>query len=228
MTDEPKVHAATMAELGVLTASLLHELRQPLFTIKALAQMVQVKGRDADRLSQLLSQVGHMEQLIGYYGEFSRKNDPVVPFDLNEPTREALAMLAHRGRSLGVVVDEQLLEGGVLVKGHRGAALQVAVNLLQNAYDALEEVQGRRLVVRTKKVDGMARLEVEDSGPGIAEELVATIFEPFVTTTGPERGTGLGMYISRQLVERTHGELRLFSKLGKGTRVEVDLPFSQP
>ena len=73
----------------------------------------------------------------------------------------------------------------------------------------------------------MARLEVEDTGPGIAEDMVASIFEPFVTTKGPDRGTGLGMYISRQLVERTQGELRLFSKVGKGTRVEVDLPCSQ-
>ena len=95
--DNPQdlLHLARMAELGMLTASLLHELRQPLFAIKGLAQLTrtQVEGAPAERLKELLEHLRHVEELVGYYGDFGVREEPELLFDLNECVRQAVAMM---------------------------------------------------------------------------------------------------------------------------------------
>ena len=100
----------------------------------------------------------------------------------------------------------------------------MAVNLVRNALDAVEDVDDRQVVVRTRIVRDAAVLDVEDAGPGMAPDVVAHAFEPFVTSKPPGRGTGLGLYITQVLVERSGGEVHLETPVAGGTHVRVRLP----
>lgn len=219
-------HLGQMAEFGVLSASLLHELRQPLFAVKAIAQLARRREKllDEEGINQLLVHVVQIEELLDHYAGFGRLDEPDSLFDLNLPIRRAVDMLAHRGRQIGATVDARLAEQTLLVRGRPGAARQVAVNLLQNALDAVEGCDSRDVLVQSELAGGNARLVVRDNGPGVPQEMRARLFTPFMTTKAPGRGTGLGLYIARKLCEEAGGALRIDFPDGGGTRVEVEIP----
>lgn len=223
--DDAWLQAANLAELGVLTASLLHELRQPLFAIKASAQLLRADvGTRNARIDQILRQVVHIEELLRYYGGFTQPDAIEGLYDLNDPVRSAVDMLSHRGRKVGAQTIVELAPGALLVRGREVAARQVTINLLQNAYDAVEGRPTMQVVVRTRTDGDRVILEVEDTGPGVPEALCERMWEPFVTTKPPGRGTGLGLYITRRLVGEARGEVRCDSGPTGGARFSVELP----
>ena len=219
-------HLGQMAEFGVLSASLLHELRQPLFAVKAIAQLARRRegALDDKGIQQLLVHVVQIEELLDHYAGYGQLDEPDSLFDLNLSVRRAIDMLAHRGRQIGADVEVRLTDASLLVMGRPGAARQVAVNLLQNALDAVEGGERRHVLVESLWSDGRARLVVQDSGPGVPLELRERLFTPFVTTKAPGRGTGLGLYIARKLCEEANGTLTIAFPDTGGTRVEVELP----
>lgn len=218
---------ARLAELGVLSASLLHEMRQPLFAIKGMAQLAQYREGTLDRdgLQELLVHVRHIEDLLDHYAGFGRLEEPSAVFDLGDVVRQAAAMLAHRGRQLGAELKLFTSDRPHRVRGRPMAARQVAVNLLQNAMDAVELVsESRRIHVQLSHEGAHVRLIVRDTGPGIPEELRSRMFEPFVTTKPVGRGTGLGLFIARSLVTEAGGQLELKFPEEGGTIAQVCLP----
>jgi len=213
-----------MAELGLLTASLTHELRQPLFAIRALAQLAAAEAGEtpSKHLTDLLAQTQHMERLLDGVGRFARdQDDGAGPVDLRAPVRSAVDLLRHNARRAGV--ELALEDYGALpaVHGDPTGLLQVAVNLIQNAVDASES--GHVVRVRMRSVRPSVLLEVLDQGPGIPVELHERIFEPFFTTKRPGKGTGLGLHIARQLVQASGGELMLVASR-RGAHIQVRLP----
>lgn len=210
----------------MLAASLLHELRQPMFAIKAHAQLGASEAVDdprvADRLKRILEQAGHVEELLRYYGALFRAEpaDAMSVVDVNEPARAAVELLGHRARKVGAGLRLEVASAPCRVRGRELALRQILVNLLQNALDAVEEVESRAVTVRTARTSDRVRLEVEDSGAGVADAVRARVFEPFVTTKPPGQGTGLGLYIARRLVEEMGGTLRLEGR----SRFVVELP----
>lgn len=217
--DPGPAEARRLAELGLLTAGLIHELRQPLFGIKALAQLLELHpDRLAAYLPQLLGQVEAMEQLLRGYGDFSRRPGPPETFDVEASIRSAQVILEHRARHAGVrlLVDA---EPGALVRGSMLAIQQVVVNLGENALDAVRGREGATVRLHLRRDDAVV-LRIEDDGPGIPEPIRAHLFQPFHTTK--PSGTGLGLSISRDLVAGCGGSLVLLE--GPGTVWEVRLP----
>ena len=231
MTEGLRQSTAALAELGILTSSLLHELRQPVFAIKATAQLATARSHDEaeiSRMQRILEQLQQIERLIDYYGSVGRVDEPERLYDLNEPVRNALEMLAHRRRNLGAEVETLLAPEALLVRGRSGAIKQVALNLLQNAYDAVEEVDKRQIRVQTSRRGERLRLEVVDSGPGVAEHVRERILEPFFTTKPLGRGTGLGLYIANRIVRANDGWLVVDRTEAGHTRVVIELPPARP
>jgi two-component system C4-dicarboxylate transport sensor histidine kinase DctB len=218
--------AASMAELGVLSASLLHELRQPLFAIKAHAQLGRVDrgAGGGERYDRILEQVKHIEDLIRYYGSFGRTDEPETVYDLNSVIRAAADMLSHRARKAGVTVELVLHPAALPIRGRELAARQVSINLVQNAMDAVEGRNVRRVTVRTDLHGDRVRMQVTDTGPGVPAHLRDKMFDAFVTTKPPDRGTGLGLYIAKKMVTEARGVLRVGDAPGGGACFEVDLP----
>ncbi|TNE89100.1 MAG: HAMP domain-containing histidine kinase [Deltaproteobacteria bacterium] len=221
--EEQLDETARLAELGLLTASLMHELRQPVFAIKALAQILRSEGADP-RLAALLEHVDHVEDLIAHYGGFGASLAEAT-FDLRVPVREAVDMMGHRARALHAELRHEPADAPLRVNGRSSAALQVVVNLLHNALDAVEEGDAGRIVVVRSFVDGdNAVIEVEDTGPGLPLEVRQKLGRPFVTTKPPGRGTGLGLYIAQKLVREHGGDLSFPTPERGGTLVRVALP----
>lgn len=229
---DPKVWAqvARLAELGVMTSSLLHELRQPLFAIKALAELSAVDGPPevGTRMRALLEQVQHVESLVGHYGGLGRVDEVTALFDLRQPLERAAAMFGHRARQLGVDLITDLGSDALWVRGRESGVRQMAINLLQNALDACEARPERRVVLQAAQVGDRVWFEVRDTGGGVPEALRAQLFEPFVTSKPAGRGTGLGLHITRMLAESAGGSVDIASETGVGTRVRVQLPRAEP
>lgn len=216
----PSLEARRLSELGLHAAGLVHELRQPLFAIKAMTQMALANpGREAETLARLLEQVATMETLLGGYHDFSRSpsGGPQL-FDVWASVRSAHVILGHRANAAAVRL---VIEEGppMPVRGSMLGTQQAIVNLGQNAIDAVRGRTEPRVTIRCERLPGRVRVVVEDNGPGVPPEIRANLFQPFRTTK--EGGTGLGLSISRDLIVACGGTLRLCD--GPDTRWEIEL-----
>jgi two-component system C4-dicarboxylate transport sensor histidine kinase DctB len=219
-----RVSTSRLAELGVLAATLIHELRQPVFAIKGLAQLTRSEAGEGSqaRLDQLLAQVEHLEALLDLYGTLGGRPPTMELFDANEQVQKAVEMLAHRRAKAEVDLTVHLANAPLLVQGQRIAVRQVALNLLQNAFDAVAGQDQRDVVVSTAREGGRAILEIRDNGPGVPEDIRDHLFDPFVTTK--PRGSGLGLYIAWRLANEAGGELAVESADGGRTVARVSIP----
>lgn len=207
----------------MLSASLVHELRQPLFAARAMAQLAQAAVRPdqvAGHLDGVLAQLATLDLLLRAYSELSRS--PVTAperFDAWRAIDSALVVVGGAARAAGVPV-RLLGERSVFVTAPALAVQQILVNLLQNAVEALATTERAEVTVTT--FAGPPRVRVSDNGPGVPAAIRERLFEPFRTTKAT--GTGLGLVLSRDLARGFGGDLVLLASTGEGTCWELSLP----
>lgn len=217
--DDPQwIHMLKLAELGVTSSSLLHELRQPLFALKGYLQLLVSEGRGEHpsdpRLERCLRLVNDMEQMASSFLDFSRVTESrMLPLDVRAPVEAALGLLSGRFRRAKVELRLDLPSDLPVVQGNPLTLQQVLVNMLGNAIDALCERDEQPLrciwvVARRYEEEGV-RLLVADNGTGIDPVLAEQIFNYFFTTKPEGKGTGLGLAISASIVAAHGGVLRL-------------------
>jgi signal transduction histidine kinase len=146
------------------------------------------------------------------------------PVDVARGLRTTLRLMGHTLMATGIQVHPNLAEGLPLIRGDIRALNQVFLNLLKNATESFEDGAGA-IWVTARAEEGCVLVEIRDDGPGIAPEVRDRLFEPFVTTKAG-RGSGLGLSISRRIVEEHGGRLELESVRGSGTRVSMRFPVS--
>ena len=208
-----------MARMGAMVA---HEIRSPLWVIRAAVELVRARsgrslaGEDREALADVLGEVERLRGLAQDFLDLSRE-PPISPVrvDLAEVAGEAARALAAGHPSTAVTVGLPPLP----VDADPARLRQVFGNLLLNAAQA----GARRVEVRGGPVDGVACVEVRDDGPGVGPSVRARLFEPFAT--GRPEGTGLGLAVSRRIVERHGGALRLLDGPG-GASFEIRLPLA--
>lgn len=238
-----------MAELGLMTASLMHEMRQPLWAIKANMQLMMVQS-DAEARERHCQQMTHgieaIERLIGLVVDFARapatgQAGDMEEIDLNAPLQGALNMLEYKMAPSRLVLHSALTPGLPTIRGSYQGLLQVFLNLMHNSLDALEGVQERHLwVISRLSAGGEVEVLIGDSGEGIPAGVAEQVFEYFFTTKPRGKGTGLGLAISLEIV-RSHGgvlelvrpEERPHTPLNGGgpepvTLFRLSLPAAQP
>jgi two-component system C4-dicarboxylate transport sensor histidine kinase DctB len=193
-----------LAELGQRAAELVHQLRQPLFAIRGFVQLAEGDpGAAAAHLQAARAQLDVLEALVNGWAELTRPAGATdLLFDVRAPLEGALVVLRHRAAALGVRLDVTA-GAGRLVRGSPTALQQAIVNLGQNALDAQRGRDGAWVALLVDEAD----IVVEDNGPGLAPDVEARLFTPFVTTR-PD-GTGLGLPVARAMVVRCGGELLL-------------------
>lgn len=219
------------AMAGELASALTHELRQPLTALvsylksaEILAESGEASGqrfRDtiAKASAEALRATDVVRRLREFYGAGTSRVEICKSAVLFDELHRAVADRVHQ---LGI---QWTLESGSQEIHADLAHLRIVMrNLIANALDALESVPAghRFLRLRLRRVDGIQRIEVEDTGPGVSPEVAADLFNPFVTTKSD--GMGLGLAISRTLMRGQGGELRLESVTGGGCRFVVVLP----
>jgi C4-dicarboxylate-specific signal transduction histidine kinase len=220
--------------LGTLTASIAHELNQPLSGIVTNASTCMrmlaadppnVDGaretarrtiRDGNRASEVIT------RLRALFGKKETTNESV---DLNDATREVLALSSselHRNR---VILQQELADGLPTVTGDRVQLQQVILNLLRNASDSMSGVDDRprQLLIRTEgDEDDHVRLTVKDAGVGFAPQAADRLFESFYTTKND--GMGIGLSVSRSIIESHHGRLWATLNNGPGAEFSFSIP----
>lgn len=218
--------AEQLAAAGQLAAGVAHEIRNPLTGMKLLVEAALRPSRPRaltpEDLQVIHGEITRLEGIVQHFLDFARP--PALARsvgDLREVVRAALDLVRARARQQGVRLEADLPPAEVPVDADAGQLRAVVVNLLLNGLDAMPG--GGRLAVRLMGGEA-ARLEVEDTGPGIAPEMAGRLFQPFASTK--PTGTGLGLSLSRRVVEEHGGHLRGGQSLNGGACFSVELPLA--
>jgi signal transduction histidine kinase len=224
------IQSSKMTALGELSASLVHEISQPLTVIRGLTHgMLRAMNESSewhDKVRLIGEAAARMERIVKHLRTFSRSEAPVFsPVDINSVVKDAFLILNDHllSHSIETILDLAPLPPAL---GNPNRLEQVVINLVTNARDAMP--QGGVITVSTKEEarDGnpFIRLMVKDSGYGIPEEIIGRVFDPFFTTKETGKGTGLGLSISLGIVREHRGEMRVESTKGFGSSFHVLIP----
>ncbi|MGB8142184.1 MAG: MASE4 domain-containing protein, partial [Pseudolabrys sp.] len=223
-----------LTTVAAAVAAIAHEIRQPLTAISAnssAARRFLARGpADIERVGGILDNIGKAslranEIVEGVGALFRRANPERQSIDVNDLVIEALQVIAKELADCSITVDTQLTSELPRIMGDKGQLQEVIVNLVQNSIDAMRTVSAkpRMLHVRTEPHgrDAIA-ISVEDTGPGIEQKTLSSVFDAFVTTK--TKGMGLGLAISQAIVERHDGRITAMSGVKSGARFEIILP----
>jgi signal transduction histidine kinase len=226
--------AAKLATLGELSASLAHELNNPLFTVglQIEAMQAQLAAGDSQRaaLQVIDGEVKRMARLVANLLQFSRRSSrQISTLDVRDELTNTLELMAFHLRHRHIQAATEF-GPAPLIQADREQLRQVFLNLFTNAADAMP--QGGTLTVRTwagtsgteATTPRLAWIEISDTGEGIRPEVLGRVWEPFYTTKAEGKGTGLGLGICRRIVEEHGGTIELESRPGQGTRARLKLP----
>ena len=231
---EEYVHIARVAAMGELTASLAHELKQPLAAIRSNAQAAQrflaKEKPDFDELREILLDIikdnRRADDVIGRLRTLMRKSElQITELNINDVIREIIPLInsyeVMRNVSLAFELDEKILP----IAGDRVQLQQVILNLVLNASEALMNMgkDFRKIVLRTIQKDPQyVTVAIKDSGPGIDERILERLFEPFYTTK--QEGLGMGLSISRSIIDVLGGNLWAENNPDRGATFYFTIP----
>ena len=222
-------HAERLAEIGRLASAVAHEIRNPLGVIAAQSKLLERQGAKPETVAALRGQIDRARHFLDDLLRYSKPR----PLEMSEvEVLPALSLVATNVRQiLGDAAPpiEVTLEGAgaLFVEVDRGAFNDVATVLAHNAAIALDGREGPRVRVTAARAPGAVEVRVEDDGPGVPVEIVATLFQPFVTGRGRDAkhpGTGLGLAIAARWVERHGGTIRYERRAEGGARFVVRWP----
>jgi signal transduction histidine kinase len=224
-----------LAALGKITGTIAHELGTPLNSVLGYAQLLAQDNlpEGARRRTKIIeTQIQRMVDIINNHlartrGQ-ARTQHPVNVNELVVGTIESLRPVFQQHR---VHINTALADSLPLVRGDEVSLQRVLINLLDNAVDAMED--GGRVTVTTRwdiprgaKQEGVI-IEITDTGVGISPELLPKIFEFFVTTKAPGKGTGLGLPVCQEIIKGHGGTIEISSQVGNGTCVRIFLPIHE-
>ncbi len=228
-TLERRLHRAEyQASIGKLARGIAHELNSPLDGVLRYAHLALEHLTDDSPVREYLVHVkeglDRMVRSVRAFLEFSRQvTTPVNRVtNLNQLIDDALLLVQHRAKFQQVHVVKQfddtlppILDGGLQ---------HAIVNLIKNAFDAMP--RGGTLTIATRHDDAHVEVDIEDTGAGIPEEIRSRIFEPFFSTKPIHQGSGLGLIIAKEVVERSGGTVDFTSQVGVGTTFRIRVPIA--
>ncbi|WP_457660455.1 oxygen sensor histidine kinase FixL [Sinorhizobium medicae] len=224
---------ARLNEMGEMASTLAHELNQPLSAIANYSHGCTRLLRDMDdavatRMREALEEVASQSlragQIIKHLREFVTNGETEkAPEDIRKLVGESAALALVGSREQGVRTVFEYLPDAEMVMVDRIQVQQVLINLMRNAIEAMRHVDRRELTIRTMPADpGEIAVVVEDSGGGIPEEVAGQLFKPFVTTKAS--GMGIGLSISKRIVEAHGGEMTVSKNAAGGATFRFTLP----
>ena len=226
------VAAQRSAAWGEVARRLAHEIKNSLTLIQLSAERLQVKladklsGSDAEMFNRstqtIINQVQAMKRMVNEFSDYARMPAPELGrLDLNALIGEVLGLYETSHARIDVELDPDL----PAVWGDASQLRQIIHNLLRNAEDAQEGLDEQQIGVSTRSIDGVAELLVTDCGPGFPPEIIARVFEPYVTTKA--RGTGLGLAIVKKIVDEHQGRIKIVNRQSVGAEVSIRLPLAE-
>jgi len=225
------LHADRLATIGMLAAGVAHELNEPLGNILGFAQLAkkadEVPGAVKQDIDKIETASLHAREVIQKLLVFARQTPPKkTQVDLNQIVEDGLYFFEARCAKAGVELVRKLSSELPEITADPAQLNQLIVNLVVNALQAMEE-KGK-ITIETQAYDRQVCLIVEDTGTGMADEVLEQIFIPFFTTKDVGQGTGLGLPVVHGIVTAHGGSINVETKLGCGSHFEIRLPVEEP
>jgi signal transduction histidine kinase len=223
---------ARLVALGEMSSGIAHEIRNPLAAIHLAATQLVEHPEDGAHVGELGERIQRIvkraSRIIDSLRSFARdaSNDPFVEAPVDRIVGDALELCGRRFTDHGIALAVATVPAELVVECRPVQITQVLVNLLSNAFDAVASAPERRVQIEVSVDDDALTIAVIDSGSGIDPATRAHLFEPFFTTKPPDRGTGLGLSLSRRIVEAHHGTLEL-DDAAPSTRFVMRIPRAQ-
>ncbi|MDD5711996.1 MAG: ATP-binding protein [Smithellaceae bacterium] len=236
-TQNQLIQSESLAAIGQLVAGTAHELNNPLASASSLVQTTRetIYSWDVaeDEKNEVLDDLDFTGRELNRAGEIirsllglSRQTQVYVePVNVNVALDDALRVLHNQYKSLPLVIEKRYDPEIPTVEGNYANIGQLFINVIKNAFQALPDGEGR-IVLATSHHDHKGRVVItcSDSGCGLDPQVARNAFKPFYTTKDVGKGTGLGLYISHEIVKRHGGEIKLSGKQGGGAIVTIELP----
>ena len=221
-----------LAALGEMSAAISHELNQPLAAMKtylAGASLLLKRNRPQETVAALMRIDGliyRMGEITKQLKSFARKNtESFVPLNFNDAILAALSIMEPQLKQSGIKLDTKIPSEPVLIIGDQQRLEQVMINLIRNAIDALDDTEFPSITISLHK-NNSVRFLICDNGKGIND--LETLFEPFQTSKDPNKGLGLGLAISSNIVSEFGGSLSGENLTPKGAKFTIKLPLFDP
>ncbi len=220
-----------LAGIGSFAAGIAHDINNPLQLILGLAENL-TEERDLtavhEQAHEIIEAVKRTSAICRDLTRYSRRASPhedvLVP--VNGKLDEALKIARYASSFHDIEMIKQY-QPDAAVKGNPDELLHVLVNLITNAVHAMEH-SGGTLTIETTVHDGQVDIRISDTGSGIAPDKIPEIFEPFFTTKAPGKGTGLGLYNVKTIVNKMHGTIAVDSRIDQGTTFTLTFPNAEP
>jgi len=237
LANEKLQRSDRLASLGQLSASVAHEINNPVAGVLNLSMLMQrmltEEGVPRERLanfrrylSQVISETSRIGRIVSDLLAFSHRSQSNRDTnDLNEIIQSTLSLAEHRLKLAEVSIELELADGLLTVECNRSQIQQVLLNLVLNAAEAMHGSEGSTLHIASGKAGGdRVFFAVSDTGEGIPDENLRRIFDPFFTTKGEGKGVGLGLAVSYGIIQSHGGEIAVDSAVGVGTTFTIVLP----
>ena len=220
-----------MAELGKISAGVVHELNAPLSVIISASQMIMREEGVPEVVQEMIARISSEAQRLSHLTKgllnFSSHDETIVEVDLNLSVDFILNFLNFEAARRGIIVLKQFDYTLPVIRLDVNQLKQILLNIIMNALQAMENGGGKLLVKTAAAGSDNVCFTIADNGPGIPAEAIERIFDRYFTTKQPGEGTGLGLFVTKSLVENMGGEITVSSRKGVGTTFTVTLPVQQ-
>ena len=236
-TQAQLIQSESLAAIGQLVAGIAHELNSPLASASSFIQTdielieEQREKRPVDQeilqdLTYALKELNRTKEIVRSVLDLSRQRQTYEEdVDMNAVLEDALRVLHNTYKSMEVVIEKNYDLQIPVIKGNFSNLGQVLINVVKNALQALPGGKGRIFLSTSYNRDAdRVVVECRDEGGGIDPSVVRDIFKPFFTTKDVGKGSGLGLYVSYEIIKKHNGDIRVSSEIAKGTTVTIELP----
>ncbi|WP_051088319.1 ATP-binding protein [Cohnella laeviribosi] len=223
--EELLINSEKLYVAGQLAAGIAHEIRNPLTSLKGFLQLIATGRRDSIYYEIMNSELDRIEGIVS---ELLMLAKPQVHdfsyYDARNMMRDTITLLEAQAILHNIVIESDFSRDVLWVYGVENQIKQVFINVIKNAIEAM--VDGGTIRVAMFREEDLVVVRISDEGPGIGEDQLAKMGQPFYTTK--EKGTGLGLMVSYKIVDNHEGQIFVNSKVGQGTTFEIRLPFRYP